>query len=126
MQDLQLIIYLRLRASLIGNMHPNELTVLEAIDALKLGKVSSVKLVTACFDQIEKHDKTIKAFLALAKDSALEQAKKADETLAKLGATAFEDFPLLGIPYACKDNYSTVGLETTASSNILKGYIPPY
>jgi aspartyl-tRNA(Asn)/glutamyl-tRNA(Gln) amidotransferase subunit A len=31
---------------------------------------------------------------------------------------------LKGIPYLAKDNYSTKGVETTASSNILNGYVP--
>ncbi|MBI3577674.1 Asp-tRNA(Asn)/Glu-tRNA(Gln) amidotransferase subunit GatA [Candidatus Gottesmanbacteria bacterium] len=31
-----------------------------------------------------------------------------------------------GFPVAIKDNFNTLGLETTAASNILKGYIPPY
>jgi aspartyl-tRNA(Asn)/glutamyl-tRNA(Gln) amidotransferase subunit A len=34
------------------------------------------------------------------------------------------DNPLWGIPYLAKDNFSTKGIETTASSNILKGYVP--
>ena len=33
---------------------------------------------------------------------------------------------LCGIPYALKDNFSTSGILTTASSNILKDYIPVY
>ncbi|AVN60181.1 Asp-tRNA(Asn)/Glu-tRNA(Gln) amidotransferase GatCAB subunit A [Mesoplasma entomophilum] len=33
---------------------------------------------------------------------------------------------LYGIPYFAKDNFATKGLETTSSSNILKGYIPPF
>ena len=33
---------------------------------------------------------------------------------------------LNGIPYALKDNFSTSGILTTASSNILKDYIPVY
>ena len=37
-----------------------------------------------------------------------------------------EDNLLWGIPYIAKDNFSTKGIETTASSNILKGYIPLY
>lgn len=31
-----------------------------------------------------------------------------------------------GFPIAIKDNFNTVGMETTAASNILKGYISPY
>ena len=33
---------------------------------------------------------------------------------------------LNGIPYALKDNFSTSGILTTASSNILKDYVPVY
>lgn len=35
-----------------------------------------------------------------------------------------EDNALWGIPYVAKDNYSTKDIETTASSNILNGYVP--
>ena len=34
------------------------------------------------------------------------------------------DSLLSGIPYACKDNFSTAGILSTGSSNILKDYIP--
>ena len=37
-----------------------------------------------------------------------------------------EDNLLWGIPYFAKDNFSTKGLESTASSNILNGYIPVF
>ena len=33
---------------------------------------------------------------------------------------------LWGVPYFAKDNFSTEGVETTASSNILKGYVPVF
>ena len=33
---------------------------------------------------------------------------------------------LWGVPYFAKDNFSTKGVETTASSNILKGYVPVF
>ena len=34
--------------------------------------------------------------------------------------------PLAGVPVAVKDNICTAGLETTAASRILEGYVPPY
>ena len=34
------------------------------------------------------------------------------------------DSLLSGIPYACKDNFSTAGILSTGSSNILKDYVP--
>lgn len=37
-----------------------------------------------------------------------------------------KDTILKGIPYSIKDNFSTSGILTTASSNILKNYIPVY
>ena len=37
-----------------------------------------------------------------------------------------KDNPLWGIPYFAKDNFSTKGIPTTASSNILVGYVPVY
>ena len=36
------------------------------------------------------------------------------------------DNPLWGIPFAIKDNMSTKGVPTTASSNILRGYVPVF
>ena len=36
------------------------------------------------------------------------------------------DSLISGIPYALKDNFSTTGILTTASSNILKDYVPVY
>ena len=36
------------------------------------------------------------------------------------------DSKVSGVPYALKDNFSTSGILTTASSNILKDYVPVY
>lgn len=36
------------------------------------------------------------------------------------------DSMIAGIPYALKDNFSTAGILTTSSSNILKDYVPVY
>jgi aspartyl-tRNA(Asn)/glutamyl-tRNA(Gln) amidotransferase subunit A len=37
-----------------------------------------------------------------------------------------KDNPLWGVPYFAKDNFSTKGIPTTASSNILNGYVPVF
>jgi aspartyl-tRNA(Asn)/glutamyl-tRNA(Gln) amidotransferase subunit A len=63
---------------------------------------------------------------------AHENKDNAFEYIDDKGALAFAatlgepeaDNPLWGIPYLSKDNYSAQGLPTTASSNILNGYVP--
>lgn len=63
---------------------------------------------------------------------AKESPDNAFELIDEEGAVAFaktlvepeKDNPLWGIPYVCKDNFSTKGIETTASSDVLNGYVP--
>ena len=65
---------------------------------------------------------------------AHENKDNAFEFIDDEGAKAFaasltepeKDNPLWGIPYFSKDNYSTKGIPSTASSDILNGYIPVY
>ena len=104
----------------------NELTVHEALDGLKKGGFTSLQLTEACLTQINNVDKKIKALITLDSKNALEEAKRVDDEIAKTGAVIFETKPLLGIPYLCKDNFSVKGLVTTAGSNLLKNYTPPF
>lgn len=103
----------------------NELTIVKALDGLKNKEFTSVDLVTACLAQIEKFDNKVKAFISVLEEHALAQAKVADAEITN-NPNVFLEKPLIGIPFACKDNFSTLGFETTAGSNILRGYIPPY
>ena len=110
-------------------------TISECQKALKNGEVSSVQLVEstkAWF--ISDKDKKIplNGFLEVYED-ALKSAKKADEefSLAKAKganelATLLEKKPLLGIPFAVKDNMSVKGEKLTCASKILQGYVAPY
>lgn len=104
----------------------SKLTIVEAISGLKSKSFTSKDLVDACFSRIDKHDGEIKAFLLLTKEHAYSKAEEADKLIQELGEKAFDDKPLLGIPYASKDNYSTKGITTTASSKILENYVPPF
>lgn len=104
------------------NMKLNQLTIKEASQGLHARKFSARELAQACLDQIAATDKKIKAFITVTADLALKQASEIDAKIKsgeKLGVLA-------GIPGAIKDIIATEGIKTTASSNILKDYVPPY
>ncbi len=74
-------------------------------------------------DRIESLEPELNSFITVTPDSALKQAEMADQRLRGVGQ---EPTALTGVPVVIKDNFSTEGIETTAASKILKGYIPPY
>ena len=88
---------------------------------LRRGETSSVKVTTAILDRIVSTDNKVKSYLTLADELALKQAAEADSR-----RDQGDDTPLLGIPIAIKDIICTKGLETTAGSKILEGFVPPY
>ena len=61
-------------------------------------------------------------YLTIDHEGAAADARASDQRLTD-GASRG---PLDGIPIALKDNFSTRGIETTCSSQILSGYKPPY
>ena len=88
---------------------------------LAAGHFTSVELTKAFLERIEGVDGTLHAFLRTTPNEALEAASTADSARARGDAR-----PLLGIPLAIKDVLMTGGIETTAGSRILKGFVPPY
>ena len=94
-------------------------SIVDATKLLRARKASSLELTEAALSHA--HADRFNTWLLLADDHARAQAKAADERLKRGNA------PLLcGIPWACKDIIGTKGIETTAASRILKGYVPPY
>lgn len=91
----------------------NALTLTETIKKLKAKEFSHKELYLDIDKQIQQSNKTLNIYLSLDKQ-ALQKAEKLLDT------------PLAGIPIAVKDNFLTKELPTTAASNVLKGFMPPY
>jgi len=104
----------------------NQLSIVETIEGLKKSDFTAVQVVSSCLEAIKNNDGKVKAFVTVTGKVALEEAEKADKLIMGEGAASWDKKPLLGVPYACKDNYSTKGVKTTASSKVLENYIPPF
>lgn len=99
-----------------------DLTIREAHELLTARKISSVELTQAMLQRIHDIDSKVKSYVTVSEELALEQARKADERIAK-GENVT---PLTGIPFSMKDCISTRGVRTTCSSKILENYVPQY
>jgi aspartyl-tRNA(Asn)/glutamyl-tRNA(Gln) amidotransferase subunit A len=94
----------------------------ELAAAVAAGEASAVEIASAHLDRIAAVDDKVRAFLHVAADEALAQAREIDRKRAAgepLGALA-------GVPVAVKDLFTTVGMPTTCGSKILEGWVPPY
>ena len=96
------------------------LSLAEARDGLVAKRFSAVDLAKAQIAAIEAA-RALNCFIVETPDHALAQAAESDARLAKDDAR-----PLEGIPLGIKDLYCTQGVQTTAASHILEGFIPPY
>jgi aspartyl-tRNA(Asn)/glutamyl-tRNA(Gln) amidotransferase subunit A len=100
-------------------MHTKSLNELSA--ALHNGDISSVELTQHYLDRINTHNSELNAFITIAEDHALEQARAADTRLQQKTAGK-----LTGIPLAHKDIFCTEGLRTSCASKMLDNFIAPY
>lgn len=92
-----------------------DLTLKQAIEGLSKKDFSPQELAQSCLGRIREREKDLNAFISVFEEKAVSGASKGNFPK-----------PLLGVPYAAKDNISTKGFRTTAGSKILDDYIPPY
>ena len=103
-------------------MKIQELSIAQLQEGLRQKEFTAKEVVQDTFKHIQKEDTKIHAFLSLAKDLALRQAKETDERIAK-GQNLL---PLSGVPCSVKDAILVQGELCTAGSRILKDYVAPY
>jgi aspartyl-tRNA(Asn)/glutamyl-tRNA(Gln) amidotransferase subunit A len=97
-------------------------TILEAAEALRARKVSSVELTEAALAQTERLQPRLNAMQTVLADSARARARHADAELARgtdLG-------PLHGVPVAVKDVFCTHGVRTTCGSILFANHVPDH
>ncbi|TWT94912.1 Asp-tRNA(Asn)/Glu-tRNA(Gln) amidotransferase subunit GatA [Neorhodopirellula pilleata] len=92
------------------------------LNALQSGDVTAQDLVQQTIAAIEASQPTINAFTHVAGDSAMAAAERVDADR-KAGRTLG---PLAGLPVAIKDVLCTSDMPTTCSSEMLRGFVPPY
>jgi aspartyl-tRNA(Asn)/glutamyl-tRNA(Gln) amidotransferase subunit A len=102
-------------------MRPTDLTLAEGLAALEAREISAVELTQAFLDAIARLNPRLNAYITVTGEQALAAAAASDARRAK-----GEAGPLDGIPLGIKDLFCTEGTRTTAGSNILGGFVPPY
>ena len=98
----------------------NKLTIAQARDKMAKGAFSAAELTEAHIQAMAAH-KSLNAYITETADLAREQAKASD-----LRRQAGQVGALEGIPLGIKDLFCTKGVQTTAASHILEGFIPQY
>lgn len=94
-------------------------TATELATAIRDKDISTVAVVTAYLEQIDKLNPTINAVVTLDRENALKQAQAADAAIAK-----GENWGVLhGVPITVKDTFEVAGMRTTAGHAPMRDYI---
>jgi aspartyl-tRNA(Asn)/glutamyl-tRNA(Gln) amidotransferase subunit A len=94
----------------------------EAAAGLRARRFSAVDLATAAISRIDRLNPTMRAFITVTAEQALEQARQADREL----AMGQDRGPFHGVPVALKDLFYTKGVPTTAGSKVYQNFLPEY
>jgi aspartyl-tRNA(Asn)/glutamyl-tRNA(Gln) amidotransferase subunit A len=97
-----------------------DLTIARALDGLRKKEFTASELTEAHIKAAEAA-RNLNCFITETFDQARDAAKQSDARYAAGKALALD-----GIPIAMKDLFCTEGVQTTAASKILKGFVPPY
>jgi aspartyl-tRNA(Asn)/glutamyl-tRNA(Gln) amidotransferase subunit A len=102
-------------------MNPIDLTITEALEALRAKKISATELTRAYLNRIEKFGDELNCYITQTPERALADAAESDKRYADGTTRALE-----GIPIGMKDLFATKGIRTTAASRMLENFVPEY
>src|SRR5476651_875256 len=97
-----------------------DLTVAQLAAAMAKKEASALEVADAHLKKLDEY-LSLNALITETQDKAREMAKASDARRAKGEAGLLE-----GVPLAIKDLFCTEGVQTTAGSHILEGFVPPY
>src|ERR1700759_5069264 len=97
-----------------------DLTLAQLSAAMAKKEASAVEVADAHLKKLDEH-RALNAFITETPDKAREMAKASDARRAKGQSGLLE-----GVPLAIKDLFCTEGVQTTAASHILEGFVPQY
>ena len=103
-------------------MKLEKLTALQLGEKIKQRQVSVLDGVKTVFEQIEKQDSEVHAYLDTYKEEAYKRAEEVQKGIEDGTYTS----PLAGVPIAIKDNICINGKKTTCASKILENFVPQY
>lgn len=103
-------------------MDLEKMTALELAEKIKQHQISALDGVKTVFDQIEKKEGKVRAYLDTYKKEAYTRAKQVEKGI----ADGTYSGPLAGVPIAVKDNICIKGKKTTCASRILENFVPQY
>src|SRR5262245_46205923 len=106
-------------------MSTTEICFLPAVQQARMiadGEVSSVELLQAHLQQIERVNPSVNAIVTLVAERALDIARQADEDFAR----GLRRGILHGLPVVHKDLAETKNIRTTYGSPIYKNYVPTF
>jgi len=95
-------------------------TICELAPRLRNREISPVEITRDCLSRIERMNPALNAFITVMGDTALAEARRAEE---ELGRGEWRG-PLHGIPIALKDLIDTAGVRTTAASAVYEKRVP--
>lgn len=94
-------------------------TIADLARALRARQLTSESVTAACLASIEAGNPSLNAFITVTAETAMAQARQADQEL----ASGRDRGPLHGVPVALKDLIDVAGVPTTAASHVRRGHV---